>query len=81
VFVRSERRHLDDERDAIGVTIELKKSGAGAVRLHDAQLQFLPVGGFSTTIPLIGCSAEARRPRQSVLDSAIGRVPFPFNAK
>lgn len=45
--VASERKRFDEEQDAIVVTITLKKSGSGMIRLHDGQVQFSPVDGSS----------------------------------
>jgi hypothetical protein len=78
VFVRSERRHLDEERDAIVVIIRLKKTGTGMIRLHDAQVLFLPVGGSSTALPLIGLQRRGQKAETigSRLSDWQGTVPI-----
>jgi hypothetical protein len=64
IFVESERRHLDDEKDRIVVTIRLKKSGTGTIQLHDAQVQFFPVDGpreAREAIALIGLQRKGQK--------------------
>src|ERR1700730_6588407 len=61
IFVESERRHLDEERDAIVVIVKLKKTGTGAIRLHDAQAQFIPVGDSSVALALIGLQRRGQK--------------------
>jgi len=74
--VASERRRLDGETDTIVVTITLKKSGTGMIRLHDAQEQFIPVGAPRTAVSLIGLHRKgqsrdkigAKRYRRQIVD-------------
>src|SRR6516164_8415648 len=78
VFVRSDRRQLDAERDAIVVIVRLKKSGTGVIRLHDAQVPFHPDGGSSKALPLIGLQRTGQKDEQigSRLDDWLGTVPI-----